>query len=78
MRRRYSRLARTEERKNIKRAALFGLLTLISILVFIFLGLPAVAKFAAFLTDLRKSTVPIEINDTTPPVPPILDSLSEY
>ncbi|MGB6839098.1 MAG: Ig-like domain-containing protein, partial [Microgenomates group bacterium] len=58
--------------------ALFGLLTLISILVFIFLGLPAVAKFAAFLTDLRKSTVPIEINDTTPPAPPILDSLSEY
>lgn len=78
MRRRYSRRAQTEEKKNIKRAVGFGFLTLALIVAFIFLGLPAVAKFAGFLTDLRKSGLPIDINDTTPPAPPVLSNLPEY
>ncbi len=78
MRRRYSRRAQTEEKRNIKRAVRFGFLTLALIVIFIFLGLPAVAKFAGFLTDLRKSTVPVDINDTTPPAPPILSNPPEY
>lgn len=78
MKRRYSRLARTEERQSIRRAILFTFLTIVSILAFIFLGLPVLAKFAGFLTDLRKSGLPIEINDTTPPAPPRLENLPEY
>ena len=78
MKRRYSRLARTEERQSIRRAIFFTFLTVVSIFAFIFLGLPVLAKFAGFLTDLKKSGLPIEINDTTPPAPPKLDNLPEY
>jgi hypothetical protein len=78
MKRRYSRLARTEERQSIRRAIFFTFLTIISIFAFIFLGLPVLAKFAGFLTDIKKSGLPIERNDTTPPAPPKLDSLPEY
>ncbi len=78
MKRRYSRLARTEERQSIRRAILFTFLTIVSIFALIFLGLPVLAKFAGFLTDLKKSGLPIERNDTTPPAPPRLESLPEY
>jgi len=78
MKRRYSRLARTEERQSIRRAIFFTFLTIVSIFAFIFLGLPVLAKFAGFLTDLKKSGLPIERNDTTPPAPPRLESLPEY
>ncbi len=78
MKRRYSRLARTEERQSIRRAIFFTFLTIVSIFAFIFLGLPVLAKFAGFLTDLKKSGLPIERNDTTPPAPPKLDNLPEY
>ena len=78
MKRRYSRLARTEERQSIRRAIFFTFLTIVSIFAFIFLGLPVLAKFAGFLTDLKESGLPIEINDTTPPAPPRLDNLPEY
>lgn len=75
---RYSRLARSEERKNIKRAIIFGALTIGIVIIFIFFGLPIVARFAGFLTDLRKSGSPIEISDNTPPAPPILERFAEY
>ncbi|MCH7641057.1 hypothetical protein IID22_02590 [Patescibacteria group bacterium] len=77
MRKRYSRLGRTEERKNIRRAFIFTILTIVSILLVIFFGLPAVAKFAGFLTDLRKSGQPVEKQDTIPPVPPRFELLPE-
>jgi len=51
---------------------------LASILAFIFLGLPVLANFAGFLTDIRKSSLPIEKSDTTPPAPPKLASLPEF
>jgi hypothetical protein len=75
--RRYSRLTKTEEKKNIRRAYFFGFLTIALIVVFIFLGLPAFAKFAGFLTDLRKSSEAPEVGDTTPPAPPRLEPLPE-
>lgn len=77
MRRKYSRLSRTEEKKNIRRALLFSFLTIASLILVIFLGLPALVKFSAFLTDLRKSSTPIDISDTTPPVLPRLEPLPE-
>lgn len=73
----YSRLASIEERRNRRRAFFFTFLTLLSLLALIFFGLPAIAKFAAFLTDLRKSSLPVDKNDTTPPAPPRLASLPE-
>lgn len=74
---RYSRLSKTEEGRNVRKALVFTFLTISSLGLFLFFGLPTVAKFAAFLTDIRKSGEPVEKNDTTPPVPPHLDSLSE-
>ncbi len=76
--RKYSRLKATEERKNIRKAFVFAFLTIATLAIFIFLGIPAIAKFAAFLTDLRKSGEPVEKVDTTPPVPPKLDPLPEF
>jgi len=75
---RYSRLARKEEKRDIKRAVVFGFLTLGLIVVFLFFGLPTIGKFVGFLTDLKKSGTPIQIEDITPPAPPIFDRPQEY
>jgi len=77
MRRGYSRLASAEEKRNIRRAVTFGVLTVAAILALFLFGLPTVAKFAAFLSDIRKTSQPIEINDTTPPSPPRIDTLPD-
>jgi hypothetical protein len=73
----YSRLRTTEERRNLRTAVVLGIVTLLLLGGIFIFGLPTVAKFAAFLTDLRKSGEPVEVNDTTPPAPPRLDSLPE-
>jgi hypothetical protein len=77
MRRSYSRLAKTEEKKNLRKAYLYILLTIVSLILLVIYGLPALAKMAAFLSDLRGSSLPVEQNDTTPPAPPRIDSLPE-
>jgi len=73
----FSRLAKFNERKNLRSALILGILTIGLILVFIFFGLPLVAKFAGFLTDLRKSTSPVSNEDKTPPAPPRFDPFPE-
>jgi len=78
MRRSYSRLAKTEERKNIRKAILYITLTIFSLALLIVLGIPSLAKMAAFLSDLRGSSQPIEREDTTPPPPPRFETPSRY
>jgi len=79
MRRRpYSRLARTEEKRNIKKAVYFILASLGFLVLLIFVGIPAIAKVTAFVADLKKSSAPIEKVDTTPPAPPRIESLPEF
>lgn len=73
----YSRYVSLEEKRNIRRAIFFGLLTIVALGLLLFFGLPSVAKFAGILIDLGRSNKPIEINDTTPPAPPRLDPLPE-
>ena len=77
MRSHYSRLASSEEKRNIRRAATFLFLSLAAVIVLLTFGLPTIAKFAAFLTDLRKTAQPVEKNDTTPPSPPQVSSLPD-
>ncbi|OGM16575.1 hypothetical protein A2V55_00050 [Candidatus Woesebacteria bacterium RBG_19FT_COMBO_37_29] len=77
MRRFYSRLAHSEEKKNFRKAFLYILLTISSFALLVFFGLPSIAKMASFLTDLRKSSSPVEKNDTTPPAPPRFNTLPE-
>lgn len=75
---RYSRLAITEERKNIKRAYLYVFLTILGIIFLVFLGIPTLVKFAGFLGDIAKSDKPVEIQDKTPPAPPQFDNIPEF
>jgi len=77
MRRPYSRLARTEERKNKRQAVFFAFLTIAALVILFVFGLPTIARFAALLTDLKQSSQPIEKEDTTPPAPPQIDVLPE-
>jgi len=75
---RYSRLAVTEERKNIKRAYLYIFLSIIALIFLVFLGIPTLVKFAGFVGDIAKSDKPVDINDITPPAPPQFDQILEY
>lgn len=71
----YSRRSKIEEAKNKKRAYFFIVLTAIAVIIIFFYGLPAVVKFAAFLTEINQSSQPIDANDETPPPPPRLSNL---
>ena len=77
VRKRYSRLSKLEQQKNVRSTAIFVILTIIALVAFFFFGLPTVIKFAAFLTDIRKSGEPVEKHDTTPPILPRFDPLPE-
>ncbi len=78
MRRNYSRLSSVEEKKNIRKAVQFGILTLIALVLLFFFGIPILAKIAGFIGDMRKSSTPIDKDDTTPPPPPRVSTLPEY
>lgn len=76
MRRNYSRLARVEEGKNIRRAYAFGIATIVIIILLAVFGLPAISKIASYIFDMKKSTVSL-VKDTTPPGPPFVRPLVE-
>lgn len=75
---RYSRLASVEQKRNMKNAYYYVILSVVAIIFLIFLGIPTIVKFAGFVGDVAKSDKPIEISDTTPPAPPQFDNLVEY
>lgn len=75
---RYSRLASVEEKKNIKRAYSYVILSILAIIFLIFLGIPTLVKFAGFVGDIAKSDKPVEINDITPPAPPQFDEIPDH
>ena len=78
MRQGYSRLASAEEKRNMRRAVLFVVLTIATLVLIFTAGIPLLAKFAGFIGDLKKSTTPIDINDNTPPPPPTVGNLPEF
>lgn len=75
---RYSRLASVEEKKNIKNAYFYIVLSVLAIIILIFFGIPLLVKFAGFVGDVAKSDKVVEINDTTPPAPPQFEDLPEF
>src|SRR5262245_53033020 len=77
MRYRYSRLKSNEEKKNIRSAAVYIVLTIAVIVALLTFGIPAMGRVAGFFHDLRTSGEPVDISDTTPPAPPIIDTLPE-
>lgn len=77
MRRNYSRLIATEEKKNLRNAFILIILTLVVVLGLFFFGIPTVVKFAAFITDIKKVNTPIDKSDITPPAPPRFNTLPD-
>ncbi len=75
--RRYRRLNQIEERNNIRSAVIYISLTIGVILIILFLGIPAMGRIAGFIHDIRSSGQKIEVNDTTPPAPPKIETLPE-
>lgn len=66
----YSRKNKVEEKKNIRNAILFALLTIALLIVFIVYGFGIVAKLVVFLGDIKKGNAPVVSDDMTPPIPP--------
>jgi hypothetical protein len=75
MSKRYSRLRRTQKRKNTRSAFFFIVASMAMVAFFIFVGMPLLIKYTSFVSDIRKSSEPIERNDTTPPPPPMINSI---
>jgi hypothetical protein len=75
---RYSRLQSLEEKRNVKRAVFFIVLSILVIAVFFFYGIHALSRLLYFVSDLKKSNTPIQITDNTPPPPPRFNSFSNF
>lgn len=68
----------TEEKRNKRNAIKFVFLTVFASIILFVYGIPVLAKFAGFISDLAKSDKPITQNDKTPPAPPQIDSFPEF
>lgn len=67
-----------EEKRNFRKAFLYLILTVASLVAIFFLGIPLFAKFAGFLTTINDKNKTIQITDTTPPGPPSINPLPEF
>lgn len=74
---RLSRLNRKEEARNMRRAFIFGFLTLFLVILLLFIGIPALIRLAVFLGEVRNSPEPIQTGDVIPPPPVRFHSLPE-
>jgi len=71
----YSRRQTIEEKKNKKKATTLIFLSVAFVILMFFYGLPLLVKLANIAYDFKRSSQPIEINDTTPPPPPRINAL---
>jgi len=76
MRSNYSRYQRLEEGRNVRRAIIFAILTILVIVALFVVGIPAVTGVAGFIFDRRGSST-IGLKDTTPPGPPFVNTPPE-
>lgn len=66
-----------EERRNIKKAVTFVVLSVLIVLFLASYGLPFMAKFAGIFSGLKKQSGPIEKIDITPPAPPKFSNIPD-
>jgi hypothetical protein len=78
MKKYYSRLAKLEERKNLRSAFLYGSLTITFVLILVFYGIPFATRIAGIFGDIKSSTDPIQKTDNIPPAPPTIKSPPEF
>lgn len=74
----HSRLARKEEKRNLRSALLFGFLTISLLLALVFFGIPALVNMAGFVSDIKSTNKPVEQTDIVPPSSPQINVLPEY
>jgi hypothetical protein len=77
MQRFYSRFA-SEEGKNLRMAIVFILLTIATLVLLVFVGIPVLGKVTAFVSDLRGGGKAITKSDTTPPAPPKFNTFPDF
>jgi len=70
MAQRYSRLQSVEEKRNVKKTALYAFLTLVLIILLFVVGIPLFGKFTLFISSFRGGNKTITKTDITPPAPP--------
>lgn len=57
---------------------MFGFLAVATMILLFFVGIPALGRFAAFVSELGKTNKPIDKTDNTPPAPPKFDNFDEF
>lgn len=72
------RFINSEERKNTRKALLFIALTIVSILVLYFLGIPALGKLTSLVSSIKNKDSKIVSSDITPPPPPKFKNFPEF
>jgi hypothetical protein len=65
-----SRLQRVEEKRNVKRAVMLILGSILTIGILLVWGVPVLVKLAVFLGNINSSRKPIDKSDLIPPAPP--------
>lgn len=74
----YSRLSNIEEKRNIKKAVTFAVLTIVTLILLFFIGIPLLGRFTGFISELGKSNKPITTTDKTPPAPPKFNTTPDF
>ncbi len=74
----YSRLAKVEEKRNVRSAIIFGGLTVLILILALLYGVPLVARFAGLLSNLKGSKEIIDTTNLPPPPPPTISTLPEF
>ncbi len=74
----YSRLAKVEEKRNVRSAIVFGGLTILILILAMFYGVPLVARFATLLSNLKGSKDAVDITNLPPPPPPNISTPPEF
>jgi len=77
MPRKLSLLARKEEKRNLRKAFLYGFLTILLGMAIFFLGIPTLIKLAVFVGKINNSPTPTEQTDNISPSPPIFEPTFE-
>lgn len=68
----YSRFARLEEGRNVRKAIIFSVLTILVIVALFVFGIPALTGVTGYIFDLKGTGI-TSLKDTTPPGPPFIN-----
>lgn len=73
-----SRRTRVQDKKQTRSALFLIVGAMLLFIIFIFFGLSFFARVAIFISDLKKSSQPVQQEDKVPPGPPRINQLPSY